>query len=257
MGRAATTSTRPHLGHLRLRLRPPRGALLVLLVVAAAATALVPSPRLLRRSSSTRWTSHGARATCRPHNEDHRTDPPPSIAKPLGMLGHGGSVLGAICAESTFLASICPKYEYCWLKATQQAVGPCSDAQTTTTETHETTPNMNDIPEETESTGTENSREAALPSSPSSWELGRSQQRQRAAATTRGETNTQPTDLAASSTFELQHGPRPMTIRAIPSGGDRSKFGRRGVCVWEGWVEWGGGGGGDGGRAGTEKGVGR
>ena len=107
--------------------------------------------------------------------------------------------------------------------------------------THETTPNMNDTPEETESTGTENSREAALPSSPSSWELGRSQQRQRAAATTRGETNTQPTDLAASSTFELQHGPRPMTIRAIPSRADRSKFGRRGVCVWEGWVEWGGG----------------
>ena len=96
LGRAAATPTRPHLGHLRLRLRPPRGALLVLLVVAAAAKALVPAPRLLRRSSSTRWTSHGARATCRPHNEDHRTDPPPSIAKPLGMLGHGGSVLGAI-----------------------------------------------------------------------------------------------------------------------------------------------------------------
>ena len=85
LGRAAATSTRHHLGHLRLRLRPPRGALLVLLVVAAAATALVPSPRLLRRSSSTRWTSHGARATCRPHNEDHRTDPPRALhCKTLG-----------------------------------------------------------------------------------------------------------------------------------------------------------------------------
>ena len=63
LGRAAATPTRPHLGHLRLRLRPPRGALLVMLVVAAAATALVPAPRLLRRSSSTRLTSHGARAT--------------------------------------------------------------------------------------------------------------------------------------------------------------------------------------------------
>ena len=32
----------------------------------------------------------------RPHNEEHRTDPPPSMAKPLGMLGHEGSVLGEI-----------------------------------------------------------------------------------------------------------------------------------------------------------------